>query len=31
MEKRERFNGLLLATGRRGIEKVLAELERLGF
>ena len=31
MEKRGRFDGLLLKTGRRGIENVLAELERLGF
>ena len=31
MEKRGRFDGLLLETGRRGIENVLAELERLGF
>lgn len=31
MEKRERFNGLLLETGRRGIANVLAELGRLGF
>ena len=31
MEKRKRFNDLLLKTGRRGIENVLAELERLGF
>ena len=31
MEKRGRFDGLLLKTGRRGIENVLAELERRGF
>ena len=31
MEKRGRFDGLLLKTGRRGIENVLAELGRLGF
>ena len=31
MEKRGRFDGLLLKTGRRGIENVLAELDRLGF
>lgn len=31
MAKRERFNGLLLETGRRGIANVLAELGRLGF
>lgn len=31
MEKRERFDGLLLETGRRGIENVLAELDKLGF
>ena len=31
MEKRELFDGLLLETGRRGIENVLAELDKLGF
>jgi hypothetical protein len=31
MEKRGRFDGLLLKTGRRGIENVLAELDKLGF
>ena len=31
MEKRGRFDGLLLKTGRRGIENVLAELGMLGF
>ena len=31
MENKERFVDLLQKTGRRGIEKVLAELDRLGF
>ena len=31
MEKRGRFDGLLLETGRRRIENVLAELAELGF
>ena len=31
MENRERFVALLQATGRRGVENVLAELDKWGF